>query len=496
MAVAGKQVFANGSATGHNSMAKIVSNDNGESWDAPEDVTSQFMIAENSLFPKAYTMFFGSGRMLQSRVYKAEGAAYYRIYGALLIKHPSDTYTGNCNYVVYSDDFGSTWKILGGSIEAGMCCNGGDEPKVEELPDGSIVLSSRKGGGRYFNVFSYGTGENDKANGVGTWNGTANSSFGASDCNGELLRVGNILFQSIPKRGYQGKDRSNVAIFYKVLDPEKDYTASEIATGWQELTQVSFIGSAYSTMTLLPDGKTVGFLYEEDPDNGTFAYCIVYKPIDLTKLLTAEAQKEAFVVNSTIGQYEIGTFYANDAMVVPEGVTAYVATAEPEMNGEDAQGNATGTITMTKVEDRIIPAHTGAVIRGAQGTYSFKLADTAGETVVTKNLMPGYAGIYEHKDVVLAEGYTTYVLTVKDGAAGFYKKDRDFKVYNNKAYLQVPASLSAQALRIRIEDDYTTEIVMPVANGQQPTAIYDLTGRRVQKVQKGLYIVNGKKVWK
>jgi sialidase-1 len=26
---------------------------------------------------------------------------------------------------------------------------------VEELPDGTVVLSSRKGGGRYFNLFTF-----------------------------------------------------------------------------------------------------------------------------------------------------------------------------------------------------------------------------------------------------------------------------------------------------------------------------------------------------
>lgn len=83
----------------------------------------------------------------------------------------------------------------------------------------------RKSGGRYFNVFSYGTGENDKANGIGEWEIKAGdtkvtSTFGSADCNGELLRVGNVLLHSHPKRGYQNKDCSNVAVFYKVLDPE------------------------------------------------------------------------------------------------------------------------------------------------------------------------------------------------------------------------------------------------------------------------------------
>ena len=499
MAVAGKQVFGSGSATGHNSMAKIVSNDNGESWNAPEDVTSQFMIDENSLFPKAYTMFFGSGRMLQSRVYKAEGADYYRIYGALLIKHPSDTYTGNCNYVVYSDDFGATWKILGGSIAAGMCCNGGDEPKVEELPDGSIVLSSRKGSGRYFNVFTY----TDKATGAGLWGDvTTGVDNNGQATNGEIYKVKairkedgkicDVMLQSIPA----GSGRSNVTVYYKEMDYTSPVTSATFASAWPVGMLVSNMGSAYSTMILQADGN-FGFFYEELPGDN-YAYCMVYVPLSLEEM--TDNKYSLYTVNSTIGEYKIGTFYASEAVQIPEGVKAYVATEEPVME------NGAGVITMTELEG-IIPAHTGAVLRGDAATYNFIPSISYG-TAVENNMLVGFEGNNKdarlYREEALVEGYTTYVLTNKLSAeeyvpVGFYKKEADFKVYNNKAYLQVPAAVSANALRIRIEgeqDDYATEIVMPVANGQQPTAIYDLTGRRVQKVQKGLYIVNGKKVWK
>ena len=278
MAVAGKQRFNWASSTSHNSMARIVTVDDGDTWEI-SDVTADFMANDNALFPTAYSMFFTSGRILQSS-YKKEGADYYRLYSAIVLNDNGDgSYP---NYVLYSDNFGESWNILGGT-ENGMCCSAGNETKVEELPNGDIMVSVRRGGGRYFNVFSF----TDKAAGEGSWDNVANSNFGASDCNGELLRIGNVLLQSIPKRGYQGKDRSNVAIYYKVIE-NKNYTAAEIATGWQELHHVSYIGSAYSTMALLPDGKTLGFLYEEDPDNGTFAYNIVYVPLDLREIMPEE----------------------------------------------------------------------------------------------------------------------------------------------------------------------------------------------------------------
>ena len=503
MAVAGKQVFGSGSATGHNSMAKIVSNDNGENWNAPEDVTSQFMVAENSLFPEAYTMFFGSGRILQSRVYKAENADYYRIYGALLIKHPSSTYTGNCNYVVYSDDFGATWNILGGSIDAGMCCNGGDEPKVEELPDGSIVLSSRKYNGRYFNVFTY----TDKATGAGAWgeavasnNQTDGISFGGNATNGEIYkvkaihnesgRICDVMLQSIPTGG----GRSNVSVYFKEMSYAEAYTPTTFAQNWTKGLEVSPFGSAYSTMILQADGN-FGFFYEEEPGD-QWAYCMVYVPLSLEEM--TNGAYSLYTVNSTIGQYGIGTFYASEAMQIPEGIKAYVATEELVMEGEGE--NRTGVLTLTELED-IIPANTGALIYGdAEKTYNFVPSISYGTAVDVKgNMLVGFEGADNKAETMQAvalptDGSTNYVLTVKNDVAGFYRKEAGFNVANNKAYLNLPATETpAQALRIRFAGDIETGIES-VANSQQPTVIYDLQGRRVMNPTKGMYIIDGKKV--
>ena len=57
----------------------------------------------------------------------------------------------------------------------------------------------------------------------------------------------------------------------------------------------------------------------------------------------------------------------------------------------------------------------------------------------------------------------------------------------------------ARSIRLRIvgkdsNDDELTGIEMTTDNGQQTTVIYDLSGRRVEKVTKGVYMVDGKKV--
>ena len=123
----------------------------------------------------------------------------------------------------------------------------------------------------------------------------------------------------------------------------------------------------------------------------------------------------------TVSDYGIGTFYANEAIEIPEGLTAYVATTAPEMNDEE------GIIIMSEIEDGIIPAQTGVVIRGEQGTYTFRQTYEDGTTDTESNMLRGYAGTAEYQEVALpTDGSVNYVLTVKDDNIGFYKKDAAF----------------------------------------------------------------------
>lgn len=498
MAVAGKQRFNWASATSHNSVARIVTENDGDTWEIT-DLTSQFFGDENVLFPGFYAGFITSGRILQSSTYKAPGAQYYRIYGVAATN--DDGNSSYPNYALYSDDFGENWKILGGSLEKGMCCDAGNETTIEELPNGDLVVSVRKSGGRYFNIFNYGTGENDKANGIGEWEIKAGdtkvtSNFGSADCNGELLRVGNVLLHSHPKRGYQGKDRSNVAIFYKVLDPEKDYTAAQIADGWQELTQVSNIGSAYSTMTLLPDGKTVGFLYEEDPDNGTFAYCIVYKPIDLTEVLSKDAEAKAFNTTVTISELGYSTLYAPVALNIPDGVGVTAYTGE--------YNETASTLTLKEIKD-VIPANTGVVLKGNAGDYTFTVAEQDG-TVNNGNFIKGTATNILTSSVTDDVVYTLQREQKKENGEVVRNEAGDIVYTDNvvfgqytgtilaagKAYLVLPEG--QKSISIRFEG--TTDIEHSEIRNQHSEIIYDLQGRRVLNPTKGIYIVNGKKIIK
>ena len=347
MAAAGDVIFANGTADAHNRTWRVYSEDNGATWNK-EDISTKLFIGADATIPNGYTAFFGSGKLAVDEDFNGTGVA--RIYGAMLIKNASGTYN---NFVIYTDNFGADWKILGGSTSP---IANQDEPKVEILPSGQILFSVRRGGGRQFNVFTYGTGENDKANGVGIWNGNVNGcdNEGSNSTNGEIYLVDakrpdgtdvKLLFQSQPVGGGTW-DRENVSIWYKEINGAADYvhTSSEIALGWTKGMQVSHQLSAYSTMVLQDDGR-IAFFFEEAPcynDNYVRGYCMVYTPL-------------------TIDQITKGHYFAPNADLNTERTINVVLT--------DAQGN--------DYRDQVQSTFAG-IAEALAGKYSFiTLGDNA-----------------------------------------------------------------------------------------------------------------------
>ncbi len=280
MAAAGDVMFGNGSATAHNRAVRVFSEDNGVTW-TKQDISETLFLGDDATIKNGYTAFFGSGRLAVDENYNGTGKP--RIYGALLLKKAS----GTGNYVIYTDDLGLTWNILGGSQDP---IASQDEPKVEILPRGQILLSIRRGGGRQFNVFTYTNKSTNKGNWDSNVNGCGNG--GSNTCNGEPFLIDavnengkavKLLLQSQPKGGSGLYDRRDVTIWYKEVKAATNYTSASIAENWTEGLQVSTQQSAYSAMTLQDDGK-IAFFFEEAPcfgDDQAKGYCMVYTPLTI-----------------------------------------------------------------------------------------------------------------------------------------------------------------------------------------------------------------------
>lgn len=267
-----------------NRIAVLRSNDNGKTWSRWEEMTeSVYGLFDESLHGCLQSCFVGSGKILQSRQIKA--GSHYRIYAALCARP-------NGNRVIYSDDFGRTWNALGGPDS--LPAVNGDEPKCEELPDGSVVLSSRVGGGRIFNIYRY----SDQSEGTGKWgeaafSGERNNGCTAVDnaCNGEILIVPAIrkedrktvalVLQSVPL----GPRRTNVGIYYKELPEDiSSVTPQSFAADWEKPYQVSESTSAYSTMLFLKNGNIAIYYEENENRNCHGGYDMVYKELTLETL--------------------------------------------------------------------------------------------------------------------------------------------------------------------------------------------------------------------
>ena len=277
MAAAGDVIYPGGTAENPNRMARIYSTDNGATWHI-EEMTRKMYADKNSLIPDGVSSFFGSGKLAVDPDFNGTGKA--RIYGAVLIKNAVRT---DNNYVVYTDDLGANWHILGGSQTPVAFAS---EPKVDILPNGQILLSARRQGGRTFNVFTY----TDKATGSGRWDSAVDGceNGGKNGTDGEVLCIDarraadhapvKLLLQSQPKGGAGHYDRRDVTIWYKEVSADAVYTSTDMAEGWTQGKQLSTVLSSYSAMCLQQDGN-IAFFFEEAPcydDDYTKGYCMVY----------------------------------------------------------------------------------------------------------------------------------------------------------------------------------------------------------------------------
>ena len=213
-----------------------VSTDNGNSWTAPREITHQ-LYGINCADPVRKTWqasFFGSGQGLTLR----DG----RIMAVMVVRETLQNNKLN-NYVVYSDDEGENWKISDKAMD------GGDEAKVVELNDGTILISSRITGNRLWAK---------SADRAVTW-GPKNTwtEIWGNACDADIVRYTstldgynkNRILHTLPN----AKNRTNVSM----------WVSYDEGTSWPVKKSICKGQSAYSSISILPDG-TIGVYVEED----------------------------------------------------------------------------------------------------------------------------------------------------------------------------------------------------------------------------------------
>ena len=173
------------------------------------------------------------------------------------------------------------------------------------------------------------------------------------------------------------------------------------------------------------------------------------------------------------GVSHIATFSAPFATIIPAGVKAYYVSAK----GTEA--------TMTAIDAKVIPANQGVILTSESGDAA-TMVPAAGETAatITGNQLGHSAGA--DKSLTAGEGYI--LGTGTEGTAFYPCKAGSLPI--NKAYL-LGNGESAIAMNF---GNAVTGINTIAAPASAKAPIFDLSGRRVVKATKGLYIQNGKKV--
>ncbi len=313
MAVGGTVNFFNGRRANPNQCVRWTSDDGGETWTPATNVTEDILklFDGEPAFGYIDSQFIGSGRIMQSRYVKV--GDYYRVYCVLSSQNGGNN-SNTRNWVLYSDDFGQNWNVLGGTDEAPVGTTG-DECKAEELPDGSVFIAGRnKNGNRNFNIFRY----TNVTKAEGKWTGRVLTDMGfgfINACDGEIMVLPAVcnddntdcylVLQSFP----YGGGRNFVSIAYQGIKDGAKMKDANMFTTWEGRYRISDGQSVYSTMAWQANDK-LAFFWENKETNGTYLDLSIeeitdghysYKPdaqnktaLRLTRDLMEERLKEDF----------------------------------------------------------------------------------------------------------------------------------------------------------------------------------------------------------
>ena len=217
-----------------------------------------------------------------------------------------------------------------------------------------------------------------------------------------------------------------------------------------------------------PEGSTAapnaGFdsgLEKTDIANGKLAYTVGWGQLIGTDEIP-------YPLNETTVSYVGDAGYA----------TLYDTTTGYELNGDVNAYVAIANNTwleLTEIEN--VPAGTPVVLKG---TYYNKLAQDLPAINIANSL--------QGTDVDTEADGTMYILAQVDDKVGFYKATGTIPA--GKAYYQSTSGVKA----FYFAGDDATSINEELRMKSEESSIYNVAGQRLQKMQKGINIVNGKKI--
>lgn len=489
----------------------ITSTDGGDTWSTPRTLTDE-------LYKTTYKegavqgSFAGSGRGLMLQRQKDK-----QLNGRIMFAMSHRFANNNVQeYIIYSDDEGDTWKFSTQSAYSG-----GDESKLVELADGTVMISVRQSGQR---------GYNKSTDGGVTWGTQAKwADISGCACNADILYVNDrVLLHSYPNNG----SRKNLTIKASFDDGKS----------WSNPYVVCAPGASYSTMDVTKDGDIAifyednacstgfvlnyvvlptSFIYEGTPSLKAFKAVQASAQVILDKgagYETAETAKAGEFSKASVDALksllptaeELAKLSDDELDALRPQVEAAIATALSTICIVDGQSNET-TYTISTFENinstapkyieknatavdnttyewRLVPSATtpGQVyIQGKNETNYLTRSGNALAVATTPqpwNIVKGDGQYWHFKSTV--NNSTYLVVNLTNGTFNYWKETAGNATWSTKFVLNAVGTITA------IDG---VDVVTPA----EPTRYYDLQGRRVMNPTKGIFITNtGRKVIK
>ena len=215
-------------------------------------------------------------------------------------------------------------------------------------------------------------------------------------------------------------------------------------------------------------GNVKNVVYWGDHDNGS-------------TFTVSQADLPDLTLNVFDGKTYASLYVDYPVQVTSENVKVYTGTVS---------GN---TLQMTEANDKIIPANVGVVLVGnttSETSAALSIANSASTVahgVITGTTTDLPIGGLQSLYLVLG------VSNQEPQSVGFFQPT-GATIPAYKAYIPTSAISSVRGLYFNFDGE-TTSIDPTVLTPAKDETIYDLSGRRVNKTVKGIYIKNGKKIY-
>ena len=195
---------------------------------------------------------------------------------------------------------------------------------------------------------------------------------------------------------------------------------------------------------------------------------------NIYEICPIEAPTEIVAKTATIGTEGYATYVAEGNVSFPDGVQAFIVSGtEGEM--------------VVLEEVAAVPQGTPVILKGDADTYTLSLASEDALSDVTSNMLKASDGT--------ATGEFVYVLAKPENdKVGFYRINEGTFVPAGKAYLEGDGTGPLVKAFFFAEEGETAINNVNVNDNVNNAAIYNIAGQRINKLQKGINIVNGKKV--